>query len=100
MELRKETLQQKKGRGKVTSERRLVVKKELALLTLLVMKDKSDISQSLKNLDEAKVTWFFHGWNFFHFYRSWIVMFASLPPTPTLRSTQQNLLTFATHLFK
>ena len=33
-------LQQKKGRGKVSSERRPVVEKELELLTLLVMKDK------------------------------------------------------------
>jgi len=55
IELRKETLQQKKGRGKVSPERRPVVEKELELLTLLVVKDKSDISQSLKNLDEGNL---------------------------------------------
>ena len=55
IELRKETLQQKKGHGKVSPERRPVVEKELELLTLLVMKDKSDISQSLKNLHEGNL---------------------------------------------
>ena len=63
IKLRKETLQQKKGRGKVSSEQRPVVEKELELLTMLVMKDKSDISQSLKNLDEGNLVFprFFHG---------------------------------------
>jgi len=43
------------GRGKVSSERPPVVEKELELLTVLVMKEKSDISQSLKNLDEGNL---------------------------------------------
>ena len=54
--LRKETLQQKKGRGKVSKERRPVMEKELQVLDKLTMKDKSGISQSLKNLDEGNLT--------------------------------------------
>ena len=52
IKLRKETLQQKKGRGKVSSEWWPPVERELELLTMLDMKDKSDVSHSLKNLDE------------------------------------------------
>ena len=55
IKLRKETLQQKKGRGKVSTERRLIMEKELDLLNTLVMKDKSSISVSLKNLDEGNL---------------------------------------------
>ena len=55
IKLRKETLHQKKGRGKVSSERRPVMEKELDLLNNLVMKDKSSVSQSLKNLDEGNL---------------------------------------------
>ena len=55
IKLRKETLQQKKGRGKVSTERRPIMEKELELLNTLVMKDKSSISASLKNLDEGNL---------------------------------------------
>ena len=55
IDLRKETLQQKKRGCKVSSERRPVVEKELEMLILHVMKDKSDISQSLKNLGEGNL---------------------------------------------
>jgi len=41
MKLRRETLQQKRGRGKVSSERRPLMKKELDLLSTLLMTDKS-----------------------------------------------------------
>ena len=37
--LRKETLEQKKGCGKVSTERCLIMEKELELLNTLVMKD-------------------------------------------------------------
>ena len=55
IKLRKETLQQKKGRGKVSSERRPVMEKEMDVLNALVMKDKSSLSWSLKNLDEGNL---------------------------------------------
>lgn len=55
IKLRKETLQQKKGRGKVSSERRPVMEKEMDVLNTLVMKDKSSLSSSLKNLDEGNL---------------------------------------------
>ena len=55
IKLRKETLQQKKGRGKVSSERRPVMEKEMDVLNALVMKDKSSLSSSLKNLDEGNL---------------------------------------------
>ncbi|CAH3028849.1 unnamed protein product [Porites evermanni] len=53
--LRKETLQQKKGRGKVSTGRCLIMEKELELLNTLVMKDKFSISASLKNLHEGNL---------------------------------------------
>lgn len=53
--LRTETLQQKKGRGKVSAERRATVELELELLKELTMKDKSLISSSLQNLDEGNL---------------------------------------------
>jgi len=55
LKLRKETLQQKKGRGRVSTERRPVMEKEMDVLNALVMKDKSSISSSLKNLDEGNL---------------------------------------------
>ena len=48
LKLRKETLQQKKGRERVSSERRPVMENEMDVLNALVMKDKSSISSSLK----------------------------------------------------
>lgn len=53
--LRTEPLQQKKGRGKVSAERRATVELELELLKELTMKDKSLISSSLQNLDEGNL---------------------------------------------
>ena len=53
VKLRKETA--KKGRGKVSSERRPVMEKEMDVLNALVMKDKSSLSSSLKNLDEGNL---------------------------------------------
>ena len=53
--LRTETLQQKKGRGKVSAERRATVELELELLKELTMKDKSLISSSLQNLHEGNL---------------------------------------------
>ena len=53
--LRTETLQQEKGRGKVSAERRATVELELELLKELTMKDKSLISSSLQNLDEGNL---------------------------------------------
>ena len=47
--------QQKRGRGKVSSERRPVMEKEMDVLNALVMKDKSSLSSSLKNLDEGNL---------------------------------------------
>ena len=52
--LRKETLHQKKGRGKVSSERRPMMEKELDLLNNLVTKDKSSISQRPYKLRRRK----------------------------------------------
>ena len=64
IKLQNETLQQKKGCGKVSTERRPIMEKELELLNPLVMKDKSSISASLKNLEEGNL---FHGSSFFLF---------------------------------
>ena len=80
VKLRKETLQQKKGRGKVSSKRRPVVEKELELLTMLVMKDKSDISQSLKNLDEGNL------------------VFPRMELLPFLKEVDSNVREFATDI--
>ena len=55
MKLRKETLEQKKGRGKVSRERKEIMQLELALLQDLTMKDKSILSQSMQNLDEGNL---------------------------------------------
>ena len=51
IKLRKETLAGKKKRVKISSKRKPIMVKELQILEGLVMKDKSGISQSLKNLD-------------------------------------------------
>ena len=55
IKLREETLQQKKGRGKVSVNRRAAMVLELELLKELTMKDKSLISPSLQNLDEGNL---------------------------------------------
>ena len=80
VKLRKETLQQKKGCGKVSSKRRPVVEKELELLAMLVMKDKSDISQSLKNLDEGNL------------------VFPRMELLPFLKEVDSNVREFATDI--
>ncbi|CAH3179621.1 unnamed protein product, partial [Porites lobata] len=56
IKLRTETLAGKQGRGELSKERKPVLEKELEILRELVMKDKSDISNSLKNLDEGNFT--------------------------------------------
>ena len=53
--LRRETLQEKKGRGKVSSERKRMMELELDLLQDLTMEDKSSLSISLQNLDEGSL---------------------------------------------
>ena len=55
IKLRKETLAGKKGRGDLSKQRKPVMEQELEILQQLVMKDKSAISSSLKNLDEGNV---------------------------------------------
>ena len=55
IKLRKETLAGKKGRGDLSKQRKPVMEQELEILQQLVMKDKSDISSSLKNLDEGNL---------------------------------------------
>ena len=55
IKLREETLQQKKGCGKVSVNRRVAMVLELELLKELTMKDKSLISPSLQNLDEGNL---------------------------------------------
>ena len=52
MKLLRETLQQKKGRGKVSSE---LMELELDLLPDLALKDKSSPQHSLMNLDEGNL---------------------------------------------
>ena len=76
--LRKETLQQKKSRGKVSTERFLIMEKELELLNTLVMKDKSSISASLKNLDEGNL------------------IFPRIKPLPFLKEVDKNACEFGT----
>ena len=76
--LRKETLQQKKSRGKVSTERCLIMEKELELLNTLVMKDKSSISASLKNLDEGNL------------------IFPRIKPLPFLKEVDKNACEFGT----
>lgn len=53
--LRRETLQEKKGCGKVPSERKGIMELELDLLRDLKMEDKSSLSISLQNLDEGSL---------------------------------------------
>ena len=55
IKLRRETLAGKKGRGDLSKQRKPVMEKELEILQQLVMKDKSTISSSLKNLDEGNL---------------------------------------------
>ena len=55
MKLLRETLQQKKGRGKVLSELRGIMELELDLLPDLTLKDKSSPQHSLMNLDEENL---------------------------------------------
>lgn len=55
MKLRRETLQQKKGRGKVSRDRKGIMELELDLLQDLTMEDKSSLSLSLQNLDEGNL---------------------------------------------
>ena len=78
IKLRKETLQQKKSCGKVSTERCLIMEKELELLNTLVMKDKSSISASLKNLDEGNL------------------IFSRIKPLPFLKEVDKNACEFGT----
>ena len=55
IKLWKETLPGKKGRGDLSKQRKPVMEQELEILQQLVMKDKSDISPGLKNLDEGNL---------------------------------------------
>ena len=55
----------KMNRGRVPSEQRPIMEKEMDVLNALVMKDKSSISSSLKNLDEGNSI--FPGWSFSRF---------------------------------
>ena len=55
MKLLRETLQQKKGRGKVSSELRGIMELKLDLLPDLTLKDKSSPQHSLMNLDEGNL---------------------------------------------
>ena len=55
IELREETLAGKKGRGELSGERKPVMTKELQILRELLMKDKSNIPESLKTLDEGNL---------------------------------------------
>ena len=56
IKLRKETLAAKKNRVRLSSKRKPVMERELEILEDLVMKDKSGLSSSLKNLDEGNLT--------------------------------------------
>lgn len=78
IKLRKETLAGKKGHGKLSSQRKLIMEKELTLLQELLMKDKSDIPSSLKNLDEGNL------------------IFSRVEMIPFLRSVDNNVREFAT----
>ena len=53
IKLWRETLAGKKGRGDLSKQRKPVMEKELEILQELIMKDKSTIFSSLKNLDEG-----------------------------------------------
>ena len=55
IKLRKKTLGGKKGRGYLSKQRKPVMEQELEIFQQLVMKDKLDISLSLKNLDEGNL---------------------------------------------
>jgi len=55
IKLRKETLAGKKGRSELSSQTKPIMEKELTSLQELLMKDKSDITSSLKNLDEGNL---------------------------------------------
>ena len=50
-----ETLNEKTGRGRLTRKRRTLMEQELKLLECLIMKDKSKIPQTLRNLDEGNL---------------------------------------------
>lgn len=78
IKLRKETLAGKKGRSKLSSQRKLIMEKELTLLQELLMKDKSDIPSSLKNLDEGNL------------------IFSRVEMIPFLRSVDNEVREFAT----
>ena len=56
IKLREETLSGKPGRGELSKKRKPILQKELEILRELVMKDKSNICGSLKNLDEGNIT--------------------------------------------
>ena len=56
IKLREETLSGKPGRGELSKKRKPILQKELEILRELVMKDKSNIPGSLKNLDEGNLT--------------------------------------------
>lgn len=78
IKLRKETLAGKKGRSKLSSQRKLIMEKELTLLQELLMKDKSDIPSSLKNLDDGNL------------------IFSRVEMIPFLRSVDNEVREFAT----
>lgn len=78
IKLRKETLAGKKGCGKLSSQRKLIMEKELTLLQELLMKDKSDIPSSLKNLDDGNL------------------IFSRVEMIPFLRSVDNEVREFAT----
>ena len=55
IKLRSETLQHKKGRGRVSRERKGIMELELDLLQDLTMEDKSSLSPGLQNSDEGNL---------------------------------------------
>ena len=55
IKLRRETLQHKKGRGRVSRERKGIMELELDLLQDLTMEDKSSLSPGLQNSDEGNL---------------------------------------------
>jgi len=58
IKLRRETLQQKKGRGKVSRERKGIMELKLDLLQVRTMEDKSSLSLSPQNVDEGNLVFF------------------------------------------
>ena len=71
--LRKETLQQKKGCGKVSTERCLIMEKELELLNTLVMKDEV--------MDGVLKLWF-PRWRIHESTNSWMLKFKETSKFP------------------